>query len=284
MSEQVPYSRVIRRIPGPPLCQHIERLWYSTGRSNVPGYESVLPTGTLQLVIRLHQEPIRRFEENTFSRIDFQHAVVSGAHSRPFVKATYRRSSVIGVHFRPAGAALFFAEPLGRLSNSHLAAEDFWGRQIRELREQLLEVASPRAMFDLLEAALIRRMVQPTKHQQIIQQAVNRFVAEPASTTMRQVGDATGYSPKRFIQLFQDYVGLTPKLFCRVLRFQTVLERVGKHAAVDWAKLAVDCGYFDQSHLIRDFREFAGIRPSEYRPATPNRWNHIAINPDIASG
>jgi AraC-like DNA-binding protein len=272
------------RVPGPPLCQHIERLWYSAGAVNVPGFESVLPTGTVQLVIRLHQEPIRRFEENTFRRIDFEHAVVSGAHSRPFVKATYRRSSVIGVHFRPAGAALFFAEPLGRLSNSHLAAEDFWGRQIRELREQLLEATSPRAMFDLLEAALTRRIVQPSQHQQIIRQAVNRFVAEPTSNTVRQVADASGYSPKRFIKLFQNYVGLTPKVFRRVLRFQTVLERVGKHAAVNWAKLAVDCGYFDQSHLIRDFREFAGIRPSEYRSTAPNRRNHIAIDSNIVGG
>ena len=147
------------------------------------------------------------------------------------------------------------------------------------LRQQLLEAGSPQAMFDLLEDALARRLTDPSERLQIILRAVDQFVASPTLAKVRQVGDATGYSPKRFIKLFEDYVGLTPKVFCRVLRFQAVLDRITAQKAVDWAKVAVDCGYFDQSHLIRDFREFSGISPSQYRPIAPQSRNHIALNP-----
>jgi AraC-like DNA-binding protein len=97
-------------------------------------------------------------------------------------------------------------------------------------------------------------------------------------TRVRQVCDASGYRPKRFIQLFENYVGLTPKVLCRVLRFQAVLDRIAARQTINWPKVALDCGYFDQSHLIRDFREFSGICPSDYRPVEPDRRNHVAVN------
>jgi len=80
----------------------------------------------------------------------------------------------------------------------------------------------------------------------------------------------TGLSHTRFIQLFRENVGLTPKLFYRVRRFRTLPDRIGKGMPVNWAELAVDCGYFDQAHLIRDFRAFAGITPLEYSRAMPD--------------
>jgi AraC-like DNA-binding protein len=69
--------------------------------------------------------------------------------------------------------------------------------------------------------------------------------------------------------LFREHVGLTPKLFCRVRRFRAMLDQITKGRPVNWAKLAADCGYFDQAHLIRDFRAFAGITPVEYSRAMP---------------
>jgi AraC-like DNA-binding protein len=98
-----------------------------------------------------------------------------------------------------------------------------------------------------------------------------------AAARVRDVGESTGYGAKRFIELFRDDVGLTPKVFCRVLRLQAVLDRVVSGREVDRARVAVDFDYYDQSHLIRDFRAFSGMTPSEYRPIAPDRKNHVAI-------
>ncbi len=73
-----------------------------------------------------------------------------------------------------------------------------------------------------------------------------------------------GLSQKHFIDLFRDRVGLTPKKFCRVRRFQNALHHMEHDRRLDWAGLATDIGYYDQSHFIRDFHSFAGLNPSAY--------------------
>jgi AraC-like DNA-binding protein len=91
------------------------------------------------------------------------------------------------------------------------------------------------------------------------------------------VSEQIGLSPKRFIQVFRDETGFTPKVFCRIRRFQQALGRMQGHRSVDWPGVALDSGYFDQAHFIHDFRAFSGINPSSY-PAhrTPHR-NHVPL-------
>ena len=112
--------------------------------------------------------------------------------------------------------------------------------------------------------------------------AIEKFTVSPNSARVREVSDSTGYSAKRFIRLFHDNVGLTPKMFCRVQRFQTVLDQIGGGRQMEWASIALCSGYFDQSHLIRDFREFAGVTPRQYKPVAEDRKNHLAL--DAMSG
>jgi AraC-like DNA-binding protein len=268
---------LLRHVPRPPLSRYVDCLWYSARYTAPHSFEKLLPTGSVDLVIRLDDAPIRIFDDQVRRQFECNHAVVHGAHSGPCVIATQQQSSVLGVHFRPGGAAAFFRQPFGELANRSVAAEDVWGRQIHELRERLLEAALPRAMFELLEDALMRRLVPPPDQLRSILWARDQFVANPTVGSVQAVRDHSGYSPKQFIRHFENYVGLTPKLFCRVLRFQAVLEELAVRRAVHWANIALDCGYFDQSHLIRDFRQFSGICPSEYEPADPDRRNHVAV-------
>ena len=89
--------------------------------------------------------------------------------------------------------------------------------------------------------------------------------------------EQVGFSQRRFIQLFSDEVGLTPKLFCRVNRFQRVVRRLATMNEVDWAQVALDCGYYDQAHFIHDFQAFAGITPSAYLQDRTEHLNHVPL-------
>ncbi|MGH8930211.1 MAG: helix-turn-helix domain-containing protein, partial [Egibacteraceae bacterium] len=90
-----------------------------------------------------------------------------------------------------------------------------------------------------------------------------------------------GMTPKRLARRFADEVGLTPKRFARVRRFQRLLVAAGDAAraaaGVDWARLASECGYYDQAHLIHDFRAFSGMSPSSYRPRSAWERNHVQL-------
>ena len=94
---------------------------------------------------------------------------------------------------------------------------------------------------------------------------------------MKSMVEHTGISARRFIELFRREVGLTPKLYCRITRFRSVISTLELETSVDWAATAATCGYFDQAHFIHEFRELAGITPSAYiagRTASPN---HVRV-------
>jgi AraC-like DNA-binding protein len=102
-------------------------------------------------------------------------------------------------------------------------------------------------------------------------------MTEPHATTVAAVTDQIGLSAKRFIQAFRDETGFTPKVFCRIRRFQQALNRMSGCKSVEWADVALDCGYFDQAHFIHDFRAFSGINPTSYLAhQTPHR-NHVPL-------
>lgn len=264
----------------PPLDRFVECLWHSEGYFPEHELERALPTGTVEMVFRLEQEALRIVDDDGRPLGEFGDAVVSGAHSRYMVLETRQQSSVMGVHFRPGGAAALLDLPMSELTNRHVGLDDLWGRRAGLWREELLAARSPQQRFDVLERLLRQRLAPPAAERAVVDDALIRFTASPCVARVRDVGEASGLRPKRFIGLFHDCVGLTPKLFCRVLRFQAVVEHAANSRHVDWAHVALDCGYYDQSHLIRDFRLFSGVTPAEYRPVEPGRKNHVAIPRD----
>jgi AraC-like DNA-binding protein len=96
-------------------------------------------------------------------------------------------------------------------------------------------------------------------------------------TTIAAVSEQVGLSAKRFIQVFRNETGFTPKVFCRIRRFQQALDRMEGRKSVEWSGVAQGAGYFDQAHFIHDFRAFSGINPSTYLiHQTPHR-NHVPL-------
>jgi AraC-like DNA-binding protein len=107
-----------------------------------------------------------------------------------------------------------------------------------------------------------------------VARALGRFAT---TADVRQVVRESGYSHRRFIALFNRGLGLTPKLYCRILRFQGALEQVAAHPAASLVEVALDAGYSDQAHFNREFREFAGVSPGEYRELSPTFPHHVPI-------
>jgi AraC-like DNA-binding protein len=146
------------------------------------------------------------------------------------------------------------------------------------LRERLLDAKTPKLKFEVLERALLGRIAKPpVPPHPAVRFAVGNFRQLP-NRAISCVTDQIGLSERRFIQLFAQQVGLTPKLFCRVQRFQGVLRQIARSAeAIDWTQIALSCGYFDQAHFIHDFRGFSGINPSSYVANKTQFQNHVVL-------
>jgi AraC-like DNA-binding protein len=270
--------RFHQHIPAPPLSEFVELLWLYEGYHQPHEKERLLPDGSMELVINLNEDLTRVYDPHDTGKFrTLRGPVVVGAHSEFFVIDTAEQHSVAGVHFKPGGAFPFLGLPASELHNTMVSLEDLWGRLADQLRERLLESSSPRARFRLLEQALLAQAAERLERHPAVVFALQEFHGLPHTRTIADVTGQIGLSAKRFIQVFSGEVGLTPKLFCRVRRFQRVLRRIGMGRPVEWAAVAVDCGYFDQAHFIHDFRAFSGINPSTYIAHCTEHLNHVPL-------
>lgn len=265
--------------PAPPLDRFVVCFWYYRGYARAHDREIVLPTGASSIVFKLTDVTVRSFRDaSDLVGQTYGGAVASGAFSSHFVLDTSRPSSTLGVQFKPGCASAFLGVPAGELSGLRVPLEDLWGPKALNIRERILEAATPEAAIALVEQALLARLRRPLLMHPAAAHAIARIDAEPAISRIAEIRDETGYSAKRFIELFRASVGLAPKPFSRVRRFQSVIDRLADGSRVEWAAVAADSGYSDQPHLNREFRRMAGVTPTAYRPVEPGHRNHVAVD------
>lgn len=261
--------------PAPPLSDHVEYLW---SLSDAPTHdrERIVPSGTLELVINLNEDELRIYDPVAPERSRrFSGAVVSGAYRGFFVIDTREHASVIGAHFKPGGALPFLGLPPGALCDTHVDLEALWGARARRLRERLCSAHTVPLRFLILEEALLAaRRVRQCR--EAVRFAIDRL---GGGQSVGDVASELGLSRRRFIEVFTADVGMTPKVFGRVQRFQRALSLVREISPPDWSRLALECGYFDQSHMIRDFVAFSGFPPAELvrRESDDVKDHHIAL-------
>jgi AraC-like DNA-binding protein len=270
---------LISRRPIAPLAAHIELLWASERGAMPHPREFNLPTGRVDIVIPLRErQRISRYQgSDDLTGEHFDSAVVHGAHDRACQRDTDAASSVVGVHFKPGGAAAFFGGALPELRNRTVPLNDLWGPSVSALREELHDTASLHGRLLRLEAYLLARLVRAGAADVQVSLALNTLMRDPAAASIEPLQRASGLGPTRFIARFEQQVGLTPKRFARVLRFHALVERVAVAAPDDWALAAVEAGYTDQSHLIHEFRRLTGMTPTAYTPLHPDHPSHVAV-------
>ena len=262
------------RKPSAPLAGFVDLLWYWDGPRQPHSYERLLPDGSMELVVNLHEDEIRTYDQRDVSRYQrLEPAVLVGPHSEYFVLDTTQQVRVLGVHFRPGGAFPFLRPPADEVHGQHVSLSDLWGGFARELRERLLTAHTVDAQFDLMESALTARIARPLEHHRAVAFALSEFAC--GSRSVAGVIDIVGISARRFVDVFKQQVGLAPKQYCRVQRFQRVIRTLPRDADIDWADVAAANGYCDQPHMIHDFRAIAGMSPGEYVARRTEHLNHV---------
>ncbi len=264
------------RAPVPPLDSFVESIWVYRDESRPAALERILPTGAAQLIVNLKEDQTRLYDpERPHRYVATSGSVLSGVQSRFQVIDTSEQEYVAGVAFRPGGVMPFMRMPMHEARDADVPLETLWGRSCTTLlRERLLETPGLDAKLDVLETSL-REMWTRRKPHPAVSFALATFDRRPATTTVAGVVNDIGLSAKRFIERFKSEVGVTPKRYCRIRRFQRAVALVNRGREIDWARVALDCGYFDQAHFIHDFRSFAGITPSGYQEDRTPFQNHV---------
>jgi AraC-like DNA-binding protein len=164
-----------------------------------------------------------------------------------------------GVRFRPAMSQVFLPVPGLNITDQSIDLSEIWGPDARRLVEQVSEAQSPAQRIQLFEM----RLHNPGEIT-VVQRLCTTIVEQAGQVRIDDLAFQAGLSARQLRRLFLDQIGLSPKHFCRVIRFRNSLSRLPQAERTDWARVALDCGYYDQAHFINEFREFSGYTPGEF--------------------
>jgi AraC-like DNA-binding protein len=262
-----PSSMLFRSyVPRAPLREFVEDFWLYEDYAGEHAWERILPSGTFEMVFNLREDALRIYGHSDPHKCRrFAGAVISGPYAGSFVSDAAEEAAILGVHFKPGGAFAVLGLPAREFTNLHVDLRTIWGPAATTLRERLCALSRPLARFQLLEHALLQRLSELPHRHTGVRVGLDVLTRTHGRAKVYEIANAVGLTPRRYNKVFTAEVGLTPKLFGRVQRFQHVVALSRNPTKVEWAQLALECGYFDQSHLIHEFVEFSGVTPAEFQ-------------------
>jgi len=245
----------------PRLDEIVASMWFGEGKTAYQR-DRILPSGQSQLLINLGPPQYRVEPGPPEVRVPFTDVWYSGLHQGPIDTEAPHGNALLGVAFTARGTFPWLGERMASLSDRIIALADALGDGALKLRERLLNTPSLEARFLAVERWLMSRLKPRAIVHPTVRWAVDRIEASGGRLPIEDLATETGFTRKHLGNLFQQQVGLTPKALARVHRFRGALKLLDRaDGQVPWAELADACGYYDQSHLINEFRRFTGLSP-----------------------
>jgi len=249
--------------PDPRLAEIVASMWFGEGKTAYQR-DRILPSGQSQLLINLGPPQYRVEPGPPEKRVPFVDVWYSGLHQGPIDTEAPHGNALLGVAFSAHGTFPWLGDRMDALSDRIIALADALGDGALALRERLLNTPALEARFKCVERWLLARLKPRTIVHPAVRWAVDRIAATGGRIPVEALATQTGFTRKHLGNLFQQQVGLSPKSLARIHRFRGALALLNTaDGQVPWAALAEACGYYDQSHLINEFRRFTGFSPVE---------------------
>lgn len=265
-------------IPGFPLNQFVESFIYYRDYKPVHSIDRFLPDGNVNIVIDLKDSPQYIYDNETLKEIQACRRVwFSGIRNNFITIPSGKDSEMFIINFHKGKSYPFVEMPLHELTDSVVDGDLVLTSEIMNLREMILESVLIPQKFMVVENYLVKKFRNKLIANPFIDFAVNKIVSSPNLMSIEQISNKVGYSQKHLIKLFKDNVGLTPKGFLKIIRFQKAIEEIAAAKEPSWTGIAYESGYYDQAHFINDFKVFSGYTPQQYLLQQSDHLNYIAV-------
>ena len=241
--------RYAEHAPGAALAPYVECFWTARADAAPPRPSRVLPDGCADVIVDLAGAP---------------RAYVVGTMRRALVVPPAPRTDIVSVRFHPGAALPFFGVPLSELVDRAAPLDALWGDAAASSLVDALASADPAARVARLQDVLLRRLAAARADHALATRATALMRHARGRVSVAEVAAALGVGERRLERAFDAAVGIPPKQLARVLRFRAAVRLVGRGDAPRWTTIALDAGYADQAHFIREFRALAGVTPSAF--------------------
>jgi AraC-like DNA-binding protein len=263
--------------PSPALAPFVEAIWGVRGIAHYH-VESVVPNGALELMVNFGPPQAVVAYGDRKAGDHFGRAWLAGMQDQRLVHAAPAGSDHIAVRFRPGGGHAFFDFPIDEVTNQVVPLDALVGASaVAELRDRLGETPGDESRCGVFERWLLERRAAVHPYFATVRRAVDLLRGHAHRIRVADVCDQLGLSNRHLIKQFRQAVGLAPKTFARIERLQVVIEACRGRTSVSWSQVAAQCGYADQSHLIREFRRMAGVSPSEFLGRRTPDESHVIV-------
>ncbi len=237
-----------------------------------------LPDGNVEILIDMNDTPQYIYDNATLKEIQACHHVwASGVRTEPISIPSGKDASMFIISCKKGMAYPFFPVPMNEISDCVVDADLLWGSDFNLLRERILENRHSPRKFQIAEDFLSKKFLSKMILNPCVEFAIDEIVQKPDQISLGNLNQKIGYSQKHFIDLFKRHVGVTPKAYLKIMRFQKAVSEIESHKKIDWTGISLDCGFYDQSHFINDFKLFSGFTPEEYTNRAIEFPNYIAV-------
>jgi AraC-like DNA-binding protein len=192
----------------------------------------------------------------------FPRAFMSGIMKEPVTRRMHGSSAAFGIRFKPEGFLQLFSTPLAELYNNIVDVGSFFSKADMPIVERIREAPDHKARIFLMEAFLHSRQARFKPESNYFTEALRQVRSKQGTFTHAALEKKLQVGERQLQRMFKDNLGLSPKSYFRIMRFRRAYDSVMAQREVDWMELTYSLGYSDQSHFIRDFKEFAGVTPT----------------------
>ena len=256
----------VEREPGAELRPWVRALWYCRAPGLEHARERVLPNGCIQILVNLAGDSLTDCGEDGRDDRQLSGVLVMGARLRYEMVATSDMKELAGVVLEPGGFGRMFRVRADLLAAGGIALDDLWSGSGQRIAARLRESLT----------RMLREQVRGRRAERSWMVDAAIWQMRRRGMTVRMCARELGASERRLLDVFRAEVGLGPKAWMRVQRFQVAAGALKRGTEVRWAELALDCGYYDQAHFANEFRAFSGLDPTTYVKARGMWQNHLA--------
>ena len=192
-------------------------------------------------------------------------SIVSGVFTGKFSRTLEGQSQVLGIKFTPGGFRPFLKAPASSLVNRTVPVKRIFGRDVEALEAVLVSTRKEEEKVKAADAFFRARAPEPDETIELVGKLVGRILQERDIKTVNDLVSRTGIGKRSLQRVFNEYIGVSPKWVIRRYRLHELMERLNSGDQLDLSDLALELGYFDQAHLINDFRSIVGYSPTQYQ-------------------
>jgi AraC-like DNA-binding protein len=267
-------------MPPPPLGRLVASIVYYSGLDVPHRRERLIPDGSTHICVDLTETPKRRYDNSDPMRfVEFSQSWISGVHGHWMDIEAQSGASMLVIEFRPGGAFPVLGFAAEAISGVVAPLGDVIGTSAASLRDRILAATDAETRIAAAEGWLMERCRGVVERDPVVA-GLAAALDRPGRISIAHVAELTGYTHRHVAKLFSRWVGVAPKTLHRLRRFAHVrsqLAGAGCEGREDWAQLSARFGYADQSHLIRDFNQFAGLAPGAYAEAARGIVNYLPM-------